>query len=87
MGLKPRCLARFAAKRQTLNVERSTKYLPLQVNSLSPNGLRLLIRRHLLQLAKLPMASSDMVLLLPAVNEFLWAFRKALRLGATDPEC
>jgi hypothetical protein len=33
------------------------------------------------------MACADMVLLLPAVNEFLWAFRKALRLGATDPEC
>jgi hypothetical protein len=35
---------------------------------------------------KLAMALSD-IMLLWAVNEFLWAFRKALRLGATNPEC
>ena len=73
--------------RRTPNVKRWTKNLPLQVNPFFPNVLRLSIRQNLLHLTKLPMASSDMVLLLPAVNEFLWAFRKALRLGATDPEC
>jgi hypothetical protein len=49
--------------------------------------LRLAFARNRRGCSKVAMAYSDNVLLWSAVNEFLWAFRKALRLGATDPEC
>jgi hypothetical protein len=61
--------------------------MTLQVNDLMFSYLRLIFRQNYCNQAKLAMAYSDIMLLWLAVNEFLWAFRKALRLGATDPEC
>jgi len=63
------------------------KNLPLQVNILWLSHLRLTLAHNQLNWTKLAMAYSDIMILWLAVNEFLWAFRKALRLGATDPEC
>ena len=48
------------------------------------NMLCMFLCRICLTRIKVPLASTDMMLLLPSVNEFLWAFRKSLRLGATN---
>ena len=59
------------------------KYLTLQVKLLVFNVLRMFHLGICLTRIKVPLALADMMLLLPPVNEFLWAFRKSLRLGAT----
>jgi hypothetical protein len=68
-----------------VNAKQETCHYKLKY--LSPTGYDSFDIQDFFNLTKLPVAQADIVLLLPAVNEFLWAFRKALRLGATDPEC
>jgi hypothetical protein len=57
------------------------KNLTLQDNPLALNLLRMFLCWICLTRTKVALASADIMLLLPSVNEFLWAFRKSLRLG------